>query len=357
MCDWIPHQDLILDAIDQLRRRKARPDAERIYNCLFRRKGLGSNDSRIALDRCVESGVVLRVSYKGNISYRNAAKKYARQKRRAAFADLAAAPGLGGATAGGGGRLDNKPRRKFTNLLTNTFAELVLQEPDYLEYGIPECNLIQTILNKDSVRYTKKYLWILLQKEVENGGLVKLENGNFLVGKPQSVGAKKQNGGSAHQEKEQLTKIKKELRQHQAMHRKPLDVKPDVKCGYLNTKEEVKDESRPEQQEGETEMDDDDSRGSSGGSGSDHSADTVKGITYAPTRGRPPLRGRYHKRGSVLTKGGRVVSKRERLTMDNMKHALNENSQRVGGRRKVNHTSATQYTPNPLMLHTLYQTR
>ena len=116
----------------------------------------------------MENGVVLRVEYKGNISYRNAAKKFSHLKRDSHGVVIRA----------------HKPSNgtKFTGLLTHTIAELVLQEPDYLELGVPGQELIKNILEKDSVRYTKKYVTILLDKEVQIGSLIKMENGNYLVG-------------------------------------------------------------------------------------------------------------------------------------------------------------------------------
>ncbi|XP_017771811.1 PREDICTED: uncharacterized protein LOC108559155 isoform X5 [Nicrophorus vespilloides] len=164
----VKFQDHILEAIDQLRHRKARPDEERIYNTLFRRHAINITEAKTALKQCVESGAVLKVSYKGNISYRNAAKKFSHLKRDAQ-GEVIRAPG--------------KPRRKFTALLTNAFTELVLHEPDYLEYGVPPPELIKIILAKDNVRYTKRYVSILLEKEVEAGGLVRMNSGNFLFGR------------------------------------------------------------------------------------------------------------------------------------------------------------------------------
>lgn len=178
----VKYEEQILDAIDQLRRRKARPDAERIYNTLSRRHGINYNEAKVALENCISAGVVLKVSYKGNISYRNAAKKFPFLRR-----DL-----QGDFTSDG---TNNKqPSRKFTGLLTSAFTQLVLQEPDYLQLGVPKEDLIKNILSKDSVKYTKNYVNILLEKEVENGSLIKLQNGHFLVGRVKHEHPKKFHG-------------------------------------------------------------------------------------------------------------------------------------------------------------------
>ncbi|XP_022905057.1 sterile alpha motif domain-containing protein 1 isoform X2 [Onthophagus taurus] len=166
----IKYKDHILEAIDQLRRRKARPDADRIFNALARRHNVNYADAKNALEQCVQNGCVLRVEYKGNISYRNAAKKFSHLRRDAQGEIIR----------------ENTNKSKFTGLLTHAIAELVLQEPDYLQWGVPGGELLKKILSKDSVRYTEKYVSILLDKEVQTGSLIKMENGNFLVGPEKS---------------------------------------------------------------------------------------------------------------------------------------------------------------------------
>ncbi|XP_018579889.1 PHD finger protein 10 isoform X2 [Anoplophora glabripennis] len=165
----VKNRERILEAIDQLRRRKARPDIQRICNYLFRRFAINSAEARSDLEWCVANNIVLKVEYKGSISYRNAAKKYAQMRQRDS--------GHQGDSAN-----DNKINRQFSELLTNAFGELIVDEPDYLEIGVPGQEIINNILAKDSVRYTKKYISILLEKEVANGGLIKMENGHYLMG-------------------------------------------------------------------------------------------------------------------------------------------------------------------------------
>ena len=64
----------ILEAIDQLRQRKARPDVERISHMIQRKHGRTYEQTQGDLDRLVATGVVIKVEYKGSTSYRNAAK-------------------------------------------------------------------------------------------------------------------------------------------------------------------------------------------------------------------------------------------------------------------------------------------
>lgn len=70
----------ILETIDQLRSRKARPDLARICHMVERRHGLGADDVQTNLAIMVDENLVIKVNYKGNISYRNPAKK--RRRRR-----------------------------------------------------------------------------------------------------------------------------------------------------------------------------------------------------------------------------------------------------------------------------------
>lgn len=68
------YREWILDTIDQLRKRKARPDLERICHMVHRKHGPSFSDIAAALDKLVETQAVVKVDYKGSTSYRNAAK-------------------------------------------------------------------------------------------------------------------------------------------------------------------------------------------------------------------------------------------------------------------------------------------
>ncbi|XP_035390434.1 atherin isoform X2 [Electrophorus electricus] len=68
------YREWILETIDSLRSRKARPDLERICRMVRRRHGSDPDRTRAELDKLIQEQTVLKVSYKGSISYRNAAK-------------------------------------------------------------------------------------------------------------------------------------------------------------------------------------------------------------------------------------------------------------------------------------------
>lgn len=164
----IKNRDYILEAIDQLRRRKARPDIQRICNFLTRKFSIDSKDTKLDLQRCVEKEIVYKVEYKGSISYRNAAKKsYGTIKRD---------------NMSGEQTVVKTDAKVFTNIVITAMADLILGEPDYLEFGVPSMELIKKILTKHSSKYNKKMLSELLQKEVENGGLILMGNGNYSLG-------------------------------------------------------------------------------------------------------------------------------------------------------------------------------
>lgn len=166
----IKNRDRILEAIDQLRRRKARPDAERICNFLLRRFGVDGQDTIADLERLVEEDIVIKVEYKGNISYRNAAKW-----SRFAMYNKNKEEGFTGSIYG------SLNSEGTSSLLSSAVAELIIHEPDYLDFGVPGQELEKYMQEKDSVRFTKKYLDVILQRELNSGNIVKLENGNYSL--------------------------------------------------------------------------------------------------------------------------------------------------------------------------------
>ncbi|KAM8825080.1 sterile alpha motif domain containing 1a [Synchiropus picturatus] len=84
-------REWILDTIDSLRSRKARPDLERICRMVRRRHGFEYDKTCAELEKLIQEQTVLKVNYKGSISYRNAAKvqRRSRKKDDATFATAA----------------------------------------------------------------------------------------------------------------------------------------------------------------------------------------------------------------------------------------------------------------------------
>lgn len=64
------YKTIIIECIDLLRQRKARPDALGIAHLVARRHGLKTSETEAYLEQLVDSGDVLKVDFKGNTSYR-----------------------------------------------------------------------------------------------------------------------------------------------------------------------------------------------------------------------------------------------------------------------------------------------
>ncbi|XP_037546105.1 atherin [Nematolebias whitei] len=80
------YREWILETIDSLRSRKARPDLERICRMVRRRHGSDPDRTRTELEKLIQEQTVLKVSYKGSISYRNAAKVQRKSRKKSEFA-------------------------------------------------------------------------------------------------------------------------------------------------------------------------------------------------------------------------------------------------------------------------------
>lgn len=158
----ITHEDHILEAIDQLRRRKARPDADRICNYLLRNYAVDARDTIADLHRLIEVEKVIQVDYKGNTSYRNA-KKWSRLQL-----------------------FKNRPEgflkeKLNSSMVSSAVAELVVEEPDYLDQGVPACRLIEQLLDGVSSPTSRRVVEEFLGREVASGNLARLSNGNYSL--------------------------------------------------------------------------------------------------------------------------------------------------------------------------------
>lgn len=176
----IRNREYILEAIDQLRQRKARPDRDRICSYVGRRSGSDSRSIIADLERLADEQVVVKVEYKGNISYRNAAKwsKLSVHKSRieVELSDLNKLESM----------QDESERMSF--LLRCAITELVCRDPDYLDHGVPVFELEQYLKTKDSEFFARISFNVVLSRETKAGTVVKLENGNYLLG-PHGAGA------------------------------------------------------------------------------------------------------------------------------------------------------------------------
>lgn len=77
----IKNKKNILDTIDQLRSRKSRPDINRICKYMLTYYNVSPRETKADLRRCVKEKSIIKVDYKDNVSYRNAAK-WKKDKRK-----------------------------------------------------------------------------------------------------------------------------------------------------------------------------------------------------------------------------------------------------------------------------------
>lgn len=159
----IRHKDRILEAIDQLRKRKARPDVNRICSFMFRRFAVNCMETKLDLQKLIEAEIVIKVDYKGSTSYRNASK-------------WAMLPSY-----------KYKKEVDTSGTITSAIAELIVLEPDYLDTGVPEAELEAHLYKRDDERFTKKNLENILKKEIDIGTLVKFDNGNYFLGEHSAI--------------------------------------------------------------------------------------------------------------------------------------------------------------------------
>ncbi|XP_026670619.1 zinc finger protein ubi-d4-like isoform X2 [Ceratina calcarata] len=158
----IVHEEQILEAIDQLRRRKARPDADRICNYLLRKFSVDARDTIADLHRLIEAEKVIQVDYKGNTSYRNASKWSRLQLYK--------------------NRPEGFVKEKLNSgMVAGAVAELVVEEPDYLDQGVPAYRLIEQLLDGVSNPTSRRMVEDFLGKEVASGGLYDFDESENLT--------------------------------------------------------------------------------------------------------------------------------------------------------------------------------
>uniref|UniRef100_A0A2R5LEF8 Putative histone acetyltransferase kat6b n=2 Tax=Ornithodoros turicata TaxID=34597 RepID=A0A2R5LEF8_9ACAR len=159
------HKDVILDTIDQLRKRKARPDLDRICHMLHRRHGLGKAEVQCELDKLVEAEIVIKVDYKGNTSYRNAAKWVRFNKSVPIEPPTTVATTL-----------------KVTRMIGDAVRDMCRAEQDRATAGVLPQEIEAFLQRKDpTFRLTRGALDLALSNEVTAGNLVRLPGGRFAV--------------------------------------------------------------------------------------------------------------------------------------------------------------------------------
>lgn len=165
-------REFILNVIDQLRRRKARPDLQRITHFVDRKHGLSPAETETILEKLVDQGHVVKVVYKRGTSYRNAAKS-----RRKSY--------------GAHVLNSNTATRKITEAVQSLTKEKCAPKGDNTntedwgsDVGVSAREIESWIASKSDEDDGEPFMCpmhLILQREVEAGRLDKLQNGNYIL--------------------------------------------------------------------------------------------------------------------------------------------------------------------------------
>ncbi|XP_067845933.1 sterile alpha motif domain-containing protein 13 [Heptranchias perlo] len=192
------YKEWILETIDSLRSRKARPDVERICRMIERRHGLSPAETQQQLENLVRAELVIKVAYKGSNSYRNAAKWYKNKQRKQSAAAAAAASDLesGGILQAVEGLLQQQrqQQQQQQHLFLNGQQQPAdggkrQEETDRRGVGIREIE--KYIGAQDSRRKLgKARLQVALKREINRGRLIQTVSGNYLLPQAEREDAK-----------------------------------------------------------------------------------------------------------------------------------------------------------------------
>ncbi|KAJ8305725.1 hypothetical protein KUTeg_016270 [Tegillarca granosa] len=155
------YKEWILQTIDQLRMRKARPDMGRICHMAKRKHGLKYSETEAQLEKLVYEGVVVKVEFKGSISYRNASKS-----NKIKFGKIL------------------KPSSEIRDQIYDAIKDLSSGGDESTERkGAAVQDIEKWLLTntREKSRILKSQLQEVLDGDVEVGKLKKLPSGNFVL--------------------------------------------------------------------------------------------------------------------------------------------------------------------------------
>ena len=195
------YTEWILDTIDQLRKRKARPDLERICHMVERKHKASFADIAAELDKLVENQVVVKVDYKGSISYRNAAKW-----RKSHFGNV-----QNSSTASA--KLETAVRSLTGLLDDDSHDEGAAEDGGERLSEASAADIARWLLERDpDTKLVSDALQVALDREVEAYNLERTEDGNYIIGDPNKKppppekGDKGKNGGGKPRSKSKAKK-------------------------------------------------------------------------------------------------------------------------------------------------------
>lgn len=168
------HKDWILNIIDQLRKRKARPDLERICHFVERKHGMGRKETETHLEKLVDKGIVIKVVYKRGTSYRNATKT-----RKRTFVSNVLNSNLASMKINEAVNQILKDRRSANVVIENDGTESMDTDDDYDEGEGVSSKEIESWLKTNGEDIGPYPVHWAVQREVEAGRLSLLPNGTF----------------------------------------------------------------------------------------------------------------------------------------------------------------------------------
>ncbi|KAL4236641.1 hypothetical protein ACF0H5_005026 [Mactra antiquata] len=175
------HKEWILNIIDQLRKRKARPDLERICHFIERKHGMGRKETEAHLEKLVDKGIVIKVVYKRGTSYRNATKTRKRTYVSNVLNSNLASNKINEAVQ----EILKERRRERASISAasdNDDNEPMVIDTDDCDYDDDEgvtSKDIETWLRTNGVDIGPYPVHWAVQREVEAGGLSLLSNGTY----------------------------------------------------------------------------------------------------------------------------------------------------------------------------------
>lgn len=156
------YREWILETIDQLRKRKARPDLDRICHMVERKYGLRRTETEANVEKLVDLGAVVKVDYKGNISYRNASRWQKNHFWGQVLNSVSAS---------------SRIKQAVTALTENESSHS--DGKGACSGDIEKWLKSHVDVDAEPMRHP---LHIVLQREVDSGRLDKLPNGNYVTG-------------------------------------------------------------------------------------------------------------------------------------------------------------------------------
>ena len=194
----VNYAECILEAIDTLKR-KARPDANRISELVKRKYNVSQESIEVELDKLVESQVVIKVYYKGDICYWNAAGGKIR------FGNILNSVSTSSKLQQAVRKLTGSNTQEMNNNTSNGEERTQRQQVVHVEASAADIERWLAEQHQDC-NLSGDALLVALKREVDAYTLARTESGNFIIGDPS-----KKHSFPKKQEKTEEPKVQKTL--------------------------------------------------------------------------------------------------------------------------------------------------